>query len=360
MRIGIEAERANTDHLTGVEHYAKQMILNLAKIDHENDYVLYLRTQPKKWLTELPENFELRIIPFPALWTQIRISIEMLIHPVDRLFIMASALPLVHPKNSVVTIHDLAWVYFPETFKTFQRIYLRISTWYAVKYAKKVIAVSEQTKKDLIKHYNVPAEKIVVIYHGFDLSTENAVEDQEELDKVASLPERFVLYQGTLQPRKNIIGLVDAFLELKKEKNIPHSLVIVGGKGWLYDQIMEKIQNRPEVIYFGYAKNRLPIIQRSDLMIQPAFYEGFGMGVLDGFAMHKPVAASNISSLPEVGGDAAAYFDPHDKESIKETIYKVISNPNYSNELVRRGDQRIKEFTWDKAARKTLEVLINV
>lgn len=360
MKIGIEAERANTDHLTGVEHYAKQVILNLAKIDSKNQYVLYLRTEPREWLKNLPTNFHLKVISFPVLWTQIRISWEMLTNPVDRLFIMASALPLIHPKNSVVTIHDLAWIYFPETFSAFQRFYLPLSTWYAVRFAKKIIAVSEQTKKDLVKHYKISPDKVTVVYHGFDISTEEVINDPEEEKRIAALPEKFILYQGTLQPRKNIIGLIDAFLELKKERNIPHSLVIVGGKGWLYEKIMEKIQNHPEVQYFGYAKNRLPIIAKSEIMVQPAFYEGFGMGVLDGFAMHKPVAASNVSSLPEVGGDAAEYFDPKDRDSIKEALYKIISNPTYAWGLVQKGDDRIKMFTWEKCAKQTLEVIEHV
>ena len=116
MIIGIEAERANNPTKTGVEHYAKQLILHLAEIDHENTYILFLRSQPEDWFFKLPKNFKVKVMPFPVFWTQLRLSWEMLFNPVDALFIPASALPLIHPKHSVVTIHDVAWKYFPESF----------------------------------------------------------------------------------------------------------------------------------------------------------------------------------------------------------------------------------------------------
>ncbi len=357
MQIGIEAERANIDNPTGVEHYAQQLILHLAIIDRENRYILYLRTPPKAWFAKLPANFIVKVMPFPVAWTQIRISLEMLINPVDCLFVMASALPLIHPRNSVVTIHDLAWEFYPQTFDIFKRFYLPLTTWFAVRQAKKIIAVSKQTKNDLVVKYHIDQDKVSVVHHGIDIAAENFDISADEAKKLAALPEKFILYQGTLQPRKNIIGLIDAFIDLKKEKKIPHALVIVGAKGWLYQEIIAKIQNHPEVIYYGYAENRFEVIAKSDLMVQPAFYEGFGMGILDAFAMHKPVAAANVSSLPEVAGNAAIYFDPHDIESIKNAIDRVITDRELWQDLVAKGDQRVKAFTWEKAARETLEVL---
>ncbi|MEK7651869.1 MAG: glycosyltransferase family 1 protein [Patescibacteria group bacterium] len=362
MKIGIEAERANIDNPTGVEHYAQQLILAISKQDLENEYVLYLRTKPSKWMEQLPKNFKIKVMPFPMFWTQLRISWEMFVHPVDVLFIMASALPLVHPKNSVVTIHDLAWEFYPETFKRFMRLYLRFSTWFACKFASSIIAVSEQTKKDIVKTYKIPAQKISVIYHGFDLSTEmpaKASEEKllEEQEKVRTLPEKYILYISTLQPRKNVSGLIDAFIELKKEKQIEHSLVLVGGKGWLYKSIMQQIKNHPEVIYCGYGYDRFKYLKKADLLIQPSFYEGFGMSLLDAFAAGVPVACSNISSLPEVAGDAAIYFDPKNKQEMKSAIYAGITDRALHDSLKEKGTERLKNFTWKKCAEQTLLVL---
>src|SRR5689334_7499897 len=149
MIIAIEAERANNPVKTGVEHYAQQLIEHLAKIDRQNSYILYLRTKPQAWLTQLPNNFKIKVIPFPIFWTQLRVSLELFLHPVDVLFIPASALPIFHPKKSVVTIHDVAWKYFPESFTWFMRNFLELSTRFAVNKASNIIAVSESTKQDL-------------------------------------------------------------------------------------------------------------------------------------------------------------------------------------------------------------------
>jgi glycosyltransferase involved in cell wall biosynthesis len=351
MIIGIEAERANHPNPTGVEHYAKQMILNLAKIDTRNSYILYLRTKPQEWLTKLPSNFSYKVMPFPIFWTQLRISWEMIWNRPDALFIMASALPLIHPKNSIITIHDLAWEFYPETFGRFMLRYLQFSTWHSCTFSKSVIAVSEQTRKDILKKYKLNPDKVKTIHHGFDIATEISYQNQESL----KLPEKFILYLGTLQPRKNIIGLIDAFIAIKDQ--IPHKLVLVGGKGWLYDQIMTKIQNHPEVIYLGYVQNRFDVLKKADLLVQPAFYEGFGMQILDAFYSKVPVACSNISSLPEVAGDAAVYFDPNNSKEIQSAILEILKDQSKKESLVAKGSERLKEFSWDKAARETLEVL---
>lgn len=357
MRIGIEAERANFANPTGVEHYAKQMILNLAKIDSENSYILYLRSEPQAWIKELPKNFKYKVMPFPIFWTQLRISWEMLVDRPDALFVMASALPIIHPKNSVVTIHDLGYIFYPETFTKFQRNYLHFADRYISLFARRIIAVSMQTKRDLIGQYHTDPDKIEVVHHGFDMSTENMEGSDEERERISKLPEKFMLALGTLQPRKNLIGLIDAFTELKKEKNIPHALVLAGGKGWLYDAIMRKIENNPDVIYFGYVQNRFDLLKKADLLVHPAFYEGFGMGLLDAFAAEVPVASSNVSSLPEVADQAAFYFDPHSREDMKRAIYEAITNEELRREKIALGKERLHEFTWKKCAEKTLDIL---
>lgn len=368
MKIGIEAQRANLENPTGVEHYAKQLILALSKIDTQNEYILYLQTKPAEWMLTLPKNFSYKIIPFPIFWTQLRISWEMLWHPVDALFIMASALPIIHPRNSVVTIHDIAWDFYPETFSPFMLNYLRFSTWFACRFARNIIAVSEQTKKDLLRKYNLPPEKVHVVHHGFDLEQEisqpkaNEKELEEEKKRIAALPEKFIIFIGTLQPRKNIIGLIDAFIYLKKKsqqagKPFTHCLVIAGGKGWLYDQIMNKIENYPEVVYFGYVHDRFALLKKAGLLVLPSFYEGFGMTILDAFAMKIPLAAANISSMPEVAREGAEYFDPDNTESIASAINRVLSDSNRRGELVALGTIRLSNFSWEKCAMETLQVI---
>jgi|SRR5579872_20430 len=360
MLIAIEAERANIDNPTGVEHYAKQLILALAEIDRENKYILYLRTAPKSWIFNLPKNFEHKVMPFPVAWTQLRLSWEILWHRPDALFIPASALPLIHPKNSVVTVHDLGWTRFPETFGKWQLFTLKLFTWFARKFSSRIIAIAEQTKKDLIEMYDLPAQKITVVYHGFDIENENIKSDPIEQNKLNALPQKFILYLGTLQPRKNPQGLIDAFVDLKINHNISdYSLVIAGGKGWLYQEILDKIEKYKKhgIIYFGYVQDRLALLKKAAMLVHPSFFEGWGLQIFDAFAMDVPVASSNAPALPEVGGDAVEYFDPNNKEQIGQAILKIINDQNLRRQLISRGSERIKQFTWKKCAEQTLNVI---
>ncbi len=371
MLIGIEAERANNRTKTGVEHYAKQLILHLAKIDSENQYILFLRSKPEDWFFKLPKNFKVKVIPFPIFWTQIRISWEMLIHPVDVLLVPASALPLIHPRRSVVTIHDVAWKYFPESFTGFMRWFLEWSTKFAVKNASTIIAVSESTKNDLVKFYNVDESKVVVIHHGFekgsfglrpldgDGSFNHSERSEESLN--LKLPDKYILFLSTLQPRKNLEGLMEAFCDLKKENpGIPHKLVVVGRPGWKYEQILQEIQKNKELVtYLNHVSDdeRFNILAKADLLVLPSFYEGFGMQILEAFEQNVPVATSKVSSMPEVAGEAAVYFDPHRKDEIKNAIKSVLMDKSLADRLREKGKERLKEFSWEKCAKETLVTL---
>ncbi len=359
MKIGIEAERANNPTKTGVEHYAKELIVYLGKLDQKNEYTLYLRNLPEKWFLELPKNFFTKVIPFPQFWTQLRVSYEMYKNPPDVLFIPASALPLVHPKGSVVTIHDAAWLYYPEAFTWAMRTYLHWSTWHAVREAKKVIAVSNSTKNDLVKHFGISADKIAVVPHGYEASVKDFSKLSEEV--AAKLPEKYVLFLSTLQPRKNVEKLIDAFRLLKEEHpDLPHKLVIVGKAGWKFETILRKIdENKDIVVYLRHISDddRWPVYNRADLFIHPSLYEGFGMWLLEAFECKVAAAVSNNSSMPEVGGDAALYFDPQKVEEIKNTMAKLLYDPQLRQQLIEKGTKRLSEYSWERCAQETLAVL---
>lgn len=360
MIIGIEAERANNRIKTGVEHYAKQLVLHLAQIDSQNKYILYLRSEPEQWIKELPGNFSYKVMPFPFFWTQIRVSWEMLWHPPDVLFVPASTLPLIHPR-SVYTSHDLAWIYYPEIFTFSMRWFHRIFSWLAKTFSTHIIAISESTKKDLIKSYGVNPDKITVVPHGFEQTDRDFSKLSPEVEK--QLPEKYILFLSTIQPRKNLVGLISAFKELKQEHpELPHKLVVVGKLGWKYEESQKAMEdNKDIVVYLGRVgdDDRWPIYNRADLFISASFYEGFGMWILEAFECGVPVAVSNISSLPEVGGNACLYFDPNNKEEIKEAMLKVITDPALYADMIKRGYQRLPEFGWEKCARQTLQVLEN-
>ncbi len=358
MTIGIEAERANTSAKTGVEQYAKELILHLAEIDTKNEYILYLRTQPEDWFLKLPKNFTLKVMPFPIFWTQIRLSLEMLLHAPDVLFVPASTLPLIHPR-SVYTEHDVAWIYYPEIFTFTQRWFHKIFSWLARQSSTKIISISNSTKKDLVNVYNVNPEKIVVVHHGYTETEHNVNNLSKEVED--QLPEKYALFLSTLQPRKNLEFLIDAFRELKTEHpELPHKLVVVGKPGWKFESIIEKINGNKDIVtYLGHISDsdRWPVYARADMFIHPSLYEGFGMWILEAFECGVPVAVSNNSSLPEVGGEAALYFDPTSKEDIKAVMLKVLTSETLRQELILKGKERLKEFGWKKCAQETLNVL---
>lgn len=364
MTIGIEAERANNPIKTGVEHYAKQLILQLAQIDSQNQYILYLRTKPEDWFLKLPSNFKIKILgygifEFPYLWTQIRLSFEMLFFPPDVLFVPAASLPLIHPKKSFITVHDVAWKIYPETFKILKLWYLEFTTWFACKYAHGLIAVSEATKIDLQKFYKVKADKIFVVYHGYEVHESSSSYQFENHKIKETLPEKYVVFLGTIQPRKNIIGLIDAFIALKKEQpELPHKLVIAGRIGWKPEETLEKFNN-PDIFYIGHVtdNDRFSILKQASLYVLPSFYEGFGMPILEAFSVGTPVVTANISSMPEVAQDAAVYFNPKNITEIKKAMASVLNDKSLAQTLTDNGYRRLAFFSWHKCAIETLKVL---
>lgn len=359
MHIGIDAEAANHRAKSGIEHYSKQLILHLAKIDRTHSYTLYLRREAESWLLALPPNFRIKVIPFPLFWTQLRMSWEMLFHPVDVLFVPLHRLPFIHPRRSVVTLHDTNFVLNPDTDTAFWRRYQYWSFRYLVAVAARIIAISDATRQDLIRFFGARPERTTVVHHGYERVAEGDAVAESEL--LSRLPQRYVLFLSTLQPRKNLVRLIDAFVALKRlHPELPHQLVVAGALGWKYDEIQARIHEHSEhVMYLGRVEDaeRWPLYRRADLYVLPSVNEGFGMGVLEAFHCGVPAALSNVSSLPEVAGDAALYFDPLDVEQIASAMFRGLTDDTLRRELVTLGHARLAHFSWERCARETLAVI---
>jgi glycosyltransferase involved in cell wall biosynthesis len=359
MKIAIAAEHANSSQLTGVEHYTRELILAMARIGTDHEFLLYLRTPPRAWCSNLPRNFTVKHLPSRFAWTQIRLSLAMIADRPDALLIPSFAMPLIHPRNSVVTIHDLAWLLFPDTETPEQRRSLAFTHWFARLFARRLIAVSHATRADLIEKYSVPERRVDVVHHGFS----NVHRGFSNTDQPAApssenrIAQPYVVCLGTLQPRKNIARLIDAFLLMKQKTGLPHTLVIAGRKGWMCEEVVDKAETAEGVTYLGYVDDRFALLRDADLLVQPSLYEGFGLSVLDAFAQNVPVACSAISSLPEIAGNAAEFFDPYDIESIADAMARVLTGRGHAERLRRRGKQRLNQFTWEACARNTLAVL---
>ena len=369
MIIGIDASRATAARRTGTENYSLHLIRELLALDDAGHrFRLYFNQAPPPDLS-LP-GAERRVIPFPRLWTHLRLSWEMATHPPDLLFVPSHVLPLVHPRCCVVTVHDLGYHYYPEAHTLFQNAYLRWSTRYNARTASRVLADSEATRQDLIRYYQIPEEKIRVVYPGRDESLA-PVTDPATLSAVSArygLFGPYLLYVGTLHPRKNLARLVQAFASLPDSLRSQFPglrLVLAGQKGWLYQDIIDQVHKlglKSRVILTGYVPDEhLPALLSGALAFAfPSLHEGFGFPVLEAMACGVPVVCSDSSSLPEVAGDAALLVDPLDVDALAGALAQVMVDEGLRRRLVGRGFQRIQRFSWRRCAQETWQVLADV
>ncbi len=363
MIIGIDASRATAVRRTGTENYSLHLIRELLALEQAHCFRLYFNQAPFPGL--LPEGAEQRVIGFPRLWTHFRLSAEMLTHPPDLLFVPSHVLPLIHPRRSVVTIHDLGYHYYPEAHTVFQNIYLRWSTRYNARAATCVVADSEATKRDLIHYYRIPEERIRVVYPGRDESLVPIVEPgaQARMRARYGLSDSYLLYVGTLHPRKNLVRLVQAFAIFLRSSLSPNlQLVLAGQKGWLYDEVLTQVRKlglTERVVLTGYVPDAdLPVLLSGALaFVFPSLYEGFGLPMLEAMACETPVVCSNVSSLPEVAGEAALLVDPLDTESLVNAIGQIVTDEGLRRTLVERGLRQMQYFSWGRCAREILQIL---
>jgi glycosyltransferase involved in cell wall biosynthesis len=268
----------------------------------------------------------------------------------------------------VVTVHDLGYLSYPEAHKPADRRYLDWSTRWNAHEAAAVLADSQATKADLIAAYGARPDKIHVVYLGRDESLKQ-VTNPLRLAAVRAkydLAQRYLLYVGTLQPRKNLVRVVQAFGCIAGRPELADvQLVLAGKKGWLYDSLFEQVSREglsERIVFPGYIPDEdLPaLLSAATAFVFPSLYEGFGIPVLEAGRCGLPVITSNTSSLPEVAGDAALLVDPHDVDAIADAMYRIITDRDLAAELTRRGHENVKRFSWEKCARETLAVLESV
>jgi glycosyltransferase involved in cell wall biosynthesis len=269
--------------------------------------------------------------------------------------------PLLAPCPMVVTIHDLSFIRFPELFHPANRFYLKVLTRLSAHRARRLIAVSAHTAAETTRLLGVPPERIDVIHHGVDPAFRPlAAGEVAAFRQRQELPERFVFFVGTLEPRKNLVRLVEAFARIHKN-NDRVGLVLAGGKGWLYDELfatVEALGLGKEVFFPGYVMNdELPLwYNAAAALAYPSVYEGFGMPVLEAQACGTPVLTSNISSLPEAAGDAALMVNPYDVEALAAGLHWLLTDEPLRHELRSAGLSHARRFTWSHTAQETMRV----
>lgn len=365
MRIGIDASRAFDQNRTGIEEYSYQVIKHLTDKLNSHQVVLYIRNN-QRINFKLPDNWKLKVVYFPYLWTQIGLSIELLFHPVDNLLIPAHTVPIIHPKNTVVAVHGLEYEFCPRAYSLWERLYMRWSIKNSCRWAKKIIAVSNNTKKDLVELYKISEDKIKVVYEGVSLCHSELVsESRENMEKILKQvqDDKYFLFIGRLEERKNINGIVEAFEILKEKYKIPHKLVLAGKGGHGYEDIKNKIlksKNKETIILPGFVadEEKEKYIKNADVFLFPSFYEGFGLPILEAQNVGVPVVTSNVSSMPEAAGNAALLVNPKKPEEIAEATFRLINDKNLRDDIINKGLENVKRFSWEKCAREISELIL--
>lgn len=362
MIIGIDGSRAFMSKRTGIEEYSYQVIKHLRDKLGNNQVILYLRKNQKIDF-DLPANWKIKIINFSYLWTQVGLSLELLFNPVDILFVPAHVVSVIHPKNTIVVIHGLEYEFFPKGYSFWARLYMRWSIRMSCQWAKRIVAVSNNSKKDLMKLYKMPEEKIEVIYEGVseNLKFEILRSKSNPNDQILGY-KPYLLFIGRLEKRKNIEGIIESFEILKEKYNIPHKLILAGKFGYGENDIKVKISNskhKNEIILPGFVKDedKGEFVKNADIFLFPTFYEGFGLPILEAQKLGVPVVTSDVSSLPEVGGNSVVYADPYDSEKIADAVFRLIDDKNLKDDIVKKGHENIKRFSWEKCASEIVEVL---
>jgi glycosyltransferase involved in cell wall biosynthesis len=352
--IGIDASRSVSAQPTGTELYSRYLIeALLSRAPDRFLFRLYFNQPPQSAFSN--QHSAIRVIPFPRLWTHLRLSAEMIRHRPDLLFVPAHVLPIVHPRRSIVTIHDLGYLYFPEAHPPRQRWYLDRSTRWHTATAAHLLADSAATKRDLVERYHADPDKITVAYPGLDPAIKR-VTDPSEIARVRAnynVEGDYLLYLGTIQPRKNLQRLIEAFYQLPTANC---QLLLAGKPGWYSEQLLQLANDRVKFIGYVDAADKNALLSGATAFVFPSLYEGFGFPVLEALACGVPVLCSNTSSLPEVAGDTAVMVNPLDVDDIVRGLQEVTTNEDLRKTLIERGYQRAQKFTWQACA----DVVLNV
>ncbi|QQG40432.1 MAG: glycosyltransferase family 4 protein [Candidatus Levyibacteriota bacterium] len=362
MLIGIDGNEANVERRVGISEYSFELLKKFEEFQISNfKFQIYLKNYPLIYLPKEHDGWKYKVIGPKKLWTQIALPFDLYFHKPrpDVFFSPTHYAPRFSPVPTVISIMDLSYIRFPEMFKKSDLYQLRNWTSYSVNKAKKIFTISQASKNDIIKLYGISEGKVIVTYPGVRHKT--AMQNSKIKEKYG-IKEDYILFVGTLQPRKNIVRLIEAFSKIQ-DKDI--DLVIVGKKGWMYEDILQapkkyNVENRVKFLEFVSNEELQEFYKHAVCFILPSLYEGFGLPILEAMQYGCPVITSNVSSLPEAGGEAAIYVNPEDVDDMAKKIEMVISNKKIQEELREKGYKQAKKFSWERAAKETLKVLEEV
>lgn len=369
IHIGLNAHLLSTSQSyrgAGISWYITHLLQHVAQVSPDFCYTAFLSDPAfqspgltlwrSRWPTQRPL---VRIV-----WEQLLQPLALRQANIELLHALAFVAPLAAPCPFVVTVYDLSFLRYPEAFRPFNRWYLRHFTGRSVKRAKAVITISESTRQDVITMLGAPAERVHTIYCGADENFRPLPAVEVAAFRAAKgLPEQFVLFLGTLEPRKNVDGLIRAYAQWRIQEGHAPPLIIAGGKGWYYRHIFSLIEslNLTTAVRFAdyVPQSELPLwYNAASLFVYPSHFEGFGLPVLEAMACGTPVITSSTSSLPEVAGTdgTAVLVNPADTAALADAMQRVMSDVNLRANMTACGLTRAAGFRWEKTAQETVEV----
>ena len=365
MRIAIDAHSVGTQ-LAGNETYAVNLIEALAEINQANQYALYVtkRSALDRFRNRWPNFTVKRTLPHtPLVRIPITLSAELRKNPVDVLHVQYTAPPFA-PCSIVATIHDLSFEHLPETFNRRSRTQLRATVRRTARNAAQILTLSEFSRRDIIETYKIDPERVSVTPAAAP-SHFAAVTDETELRRIRltyGIKRDYILALGSIQPRKNLVRLINAYAALRNNRTgltLPQ-LVLAGKRGWLETETIRAAKQSDaskDILFVGYVpETDLPALYSGALCFAyPSYFEGFGLPVVEAMLCGTPVIAGNLTSLPEVVGSAGVLVDPFDEAAIAEGLAELIENPDYRAQLRAKGLERAKTFSWKTTARLTLQ-----
>ncbi len=368
MLIGVDSRPLREKQTSGIPMYVRSLLEALAMIDQKNEYILYAH---KDFDYPMPGgNFRKRsgaVTRYGSLWMQAELPLWLTQDKVDIFWGTQHILPLLMSRRikAILTVHDLVHYVFPETMKRRNFLINKYIIPPSIHRTDAVVAISNWTLSD-VKKYLAPKNKIMEVVHqgvGRPIFPRNRVVAKEKIKEHYGLEGPFLLTVGTFEPRKNIAGLFKAF-SLIADK-IPHRLAVVGQKGWKNQNIISEIQEskiKDRIHLLGYVPDEIlpDVYSAADVFVFPSLYEGFGFPPLEAMACAVPVVASNVSSIPEVVGDAAMLVNPYDPPDIARGILKVVTDLSYRQEIIMKGITQASKFTWNKTAEHMLEIFERV
>ena len=388
MNIGVDLRCLMTKNKTGVGEYTTELLSSVFDLDKTNQYFLFynsakdVTTLMPKWTgqnihyvhTRWPNkllNFCLLILKRPRLDKMAIENCKLKIVNLDAWFSPNLNFSVLSPKtNSILTVHDLSFEFFPEFFTPRQRLWHKIiGPKKQCEHANIILTPSENTKRDIVNYYKIDSNKIKVIYPGLSSIFYHLspifpeLEEKKKQTKIKyNLPDNFILFLGTIEPRKNILGLIEAFEKSYSSLPLPYSLVIAGAPGWNNKKIYERAATSPlkeRIKFIGYveSEDKPALYASASLFVYPSFYEGFGFPALEALASGVPVITTNRSSLPEITGPSAYLVNARYPGQLSEAITKLLTDQNLRERQIKNGLVQAEKFKWKKAAGEFLEVI---